>query len=41
MLRQAGFRVEAIECSNELDRFGPGYRDLTWIHAYATKVMSA
>ena len=37
MLREAGFEVAAVDRSNEFERFGPGYRDLTWIHAYATK----
>ncbi|MEY9963299.1 SAM-dependent methyltransferase [Streptacidiphilus sp. MAP12-16] len=37
MLREAGFEVASVERSNEFERFGPGYRDLTWIHAYATK----
>ncbi|MFC1417834.1 class I SAM-dependent methyltransferase [Streptacidiphilus cavernicola] len=37
MLQDAGYRVAAVDRSNEFERFGPGYRDLTWIHAYAVK----
>ncbi|MEU9047992.1 MULTISPECIES: class I SAM-dependent methyltransferase [unclassified Kitasatospora] len=37
LVGQAGFRVAAVERSNEFERYGPGYRDLTWIHGYATK----
>lgn len=32
LLEWAGFRVAAVERSNESARYGPGYRDLTWIH---------
>ncbi|MFC8718903.1 class I SAM-dependent methyltransferase [Kitasatospora sp. NPDC057198] len=36
LLEGAGFRVAAVERSNEAERYGPGHRDLTWLHAFAT-----
>ncbi|MEU3497834.1 class I SAM-dependent methyltransferase [Kitasatospora cineracea] len=35
LLEGAGFRVAAVERSHEAERYGPGHRDLTWLHAFA------
>jgi ubiquinone/menaquinone biosynthesis C-methylase UbiE len=37
LIGKAGFQIAAVERSNEFERYGPGYRDLTWIHGFATK----
>ena len=38
LLTAAGFDVVTVECENERERFGPGYRDLNWIHAFAVRL---
>ncbi|MER8183015.1 class I SAM-dependent methyltransferase [Kitasatospora sp. NPDC094015] len=35
LLQAAGFTVLAVERANERERYGPGHRDLTWLHAFA------
>ncbi|MCM2577291.1 class I SAM-dependent methyltransferase [Streptomyces meridianus] len=35
LLEAAGFRVLNVRTENERRRFGPGYRDIDWIHAFA------
>ncbi|MEV4613891.1 class I SAM-dependent methyltransferase [Kitasatospora sp. NPDC049258] len=41
LLAAAGFTVLAVERENELARYGPGHRDLTWLHAFAVKAGGA
>ncbi|MFD7728967.1 class I SAM-dependent methyltransferase [Kitasatospora phosalacinea] len=36
LLTATGFRPTAVERSHESERYGPGHRDLTWLHAFAT-----
>lgn len=37
MLKQAGFKITELYTINELQKWGPGHRDLNWVYCYALK----